>query len=131
MKKYALIIILMIASCESELEKENRLFREKVFESSYLQTGFFNLVKLSTEITSVKKGYINEQDFIADYNWKFGYVLGFTKNIDSIESIVKRKEDLYKRYLVADAFVWFSKDSAMLHKYTKEKDSILILIKKK
>ena len=131
MKKAILILLVMLTalSCETAEEKQARLFYDQVFESNYLQTQFKNYTTVSLNITSAQNGYINKNQYITDYNNTLGFALGYTNNLDSIEAYLKRKGNLYQKYMVTDAFYHHRKDSLQELKYRTEKDSILQLLK--
>ena len=124
------VLVVLLVSCEtiSKEEKETKLFNDKVFESKYLEKSIYNFVELQSNIRGAKKGYINAEQFITDYNIDYGYILGFSKNLDTIESYLKRKGEFYQKYLIKDAFWYFSTDSLSIDKYKKEKEKLLHII---
>lgn len=131
MKKVILTLIAIICfySCETAEQKQYNQFKDKVFDSAYLQRSFKNYTDISLSISSAQNGYINQQQYITNYNNELGKYFGYTKNLDTIAANLKRKGNLYQKYIVSDAFLHFSKDSLQAKHYTKEKDSILKLLK--
>jgi len=98
------LILISIFSCETAQEKREKEFRDKIFASDYMLEQFKDYTSVSLNLVSAKNGHISQKQFIKDYNDKLAFALGYTNNLDSIESNLSKKSNLYQTYIVRMPF---------------------------
>ncbi len=124
----SLFIVALIWGCETQQEKKERLLREKVLNSEYLNERIKEFLVLEVKSKLMKEGLGSERELQYAYNHSLGRVIGWSENTDTIIKRIDRNSELFKDYQVASAFYVFAKDSVLSLRYKKERDSIARLM---
>ncbi|WP_400126641.1 hypothetical protein [Capnocytophaga canis] len=121
----------LLTGCESQREKEERILREKVFESKYLKDAFSDLLRVETMSKVINSDSPMKEELILDYNTSLGIYMGLSKDVDEISRNIQSKKEWYKRYVIADTYLIYIKadDSIRIKEYTKERERFLELMK--